>query len=298
MFEMPSVFLHGTSIVKILLDLYGSRKPKLATTEAETSNPPEAVPSQDAEEQQPESSNTPQPDFQQGNTSSGHEEEMLMAKPRASDTMEVSSPQNTEEEQPSFDELDTKLRERDIVFDPVNGVSKAEIKVPTISEASIAQTTEQQQPAVPDMSDPNFRERDAAPNHENGTSETEASTSNVVEASPPQATDHQQSSSSSDADLQQQNIAPNRSDETPETEAQGVSVPPIEPDDRDRDTLFICADIATHESRARAVKLGKNDRGTIDQLRSTYRSLHPRLPRIKRITGIKFFRVRLSTTSV
>lgn len=297
MFEMPSVFLHGTSIVKILLDLYGSRKPKPTTTEAETSNPPEAVPSQDAEEQQPEISNTPLPDFHQ-DTSSGHEEEILMTETRASDTMESSPPQNTEEEQPSFDEIDTKLREREIVSDSVDRISETEIEVPTISETSIAQITEQQQPAVSDMSHPNIQGRDAVPNHENGTSETEASTSNAVEAGPPQAIDQQQSSSSSNASLQQQDIVPNRSDGTPETEAQSASVPPVEPDGRDRDTLFICADIATHESRARAVKLGKNDRGTIDQLRDTYRSLHPRLPRIKRITGIKFFRVRLSTTSI
>jgi hypothetical protein len=288
MFQMPSVFLHGTSIVKILLDLHTSIEE--ANAKSDPLNPSEPGPV-DAEEQQSESSRVPQTNLPHEDIYPDYENETFEGDVSNSEATQVSPKQDAGEQSPTSDELSSKSQEGDVAPDPEHMISLTKVEMSTTSEASETQIAEQHQSESLDMSDSNLQVRDAVPSHENGkTSETEASTTDGAEASLSQLP--QQQSSSPDANIPLENIVPNRRDEVSENEAQAANSPPVEPDDRDRDTLFICADIATHESRARAIKLGKNDRGTIDQLRSTYRSLHARLPRIKRITGIKFFRVR------
>ena len=127
--------------------------------------------------------------------------------------------------------------------------------------------------------------------------DTDAGSSSVSRDGPPQAAEQQGTapSSTTPIDVQQRNVDSDRGSAEPETEGQRSTVPPSQPGDHKTDTLFICADVDTHESRARAAKVGVNDRGTIDQLRDTHRSLFTGWLRIKRIAGLRFFRVSSPT---
>lgn len=55
--------------------------------------------------------------------------------------------------------------------------------------------------------------------------------------------------------------------------------------------LYLSVDIGPNQSRARAVKLGKNDQMTFHNLRATYRSFTPKWCWWKQATKIKFYRV-------
>ncbi|CAM1501956.1 Fc.00g039400.m01.CDS01 [Cosmosporella sp. VM-42] len=72
--------------------------------------------------------------------------------------------------------------------------------------------------------------------------------------------------------------------------AVSATIPPNQSEESDETTLFLCADVAAHDSRAQAAKLGMTDRATIDKLRWVYGNLSSKWPGVKRITGVSFFR--------
>lgn len=70
-----------------------------------------------------------------------------------------------------------------------------------------------------------------------------------------------------------------------------VETHPPQSQEDEETTLFVCADVASHDSRAQSAKVGTNDRETIERLRKAYRNISSKWPGVKRITGIRFFRV-------
>jgi hypothetical protein len=72
----------------------------------------------------------------------------------------------------------------------------------------------------------------------------------------------------------------------------GVIDTPHDEDGQENPVLFLSVYTGLNESIARTIVPGTTDKATFQCLYEAYRSISSRWPRLKRATGIKFFRVR------
>jgi hypothetical protein len=72
----------------------------------------------------------------------------------------------------------------------------------------------------------------------------------------------------------------------------GVRNDVYDDDGQENPVLFLSVNTGLNESIARTITLGINDKATFQCLRETYQSITSGWCRLKRVTGIKFYRVR------